>query len=229
MYWRFLAAGDPEAEIVLIRDVDTRFGLRDKQANDAWLASGKDYHIIRDEVRHGEKIMGGLLSVGKQLPYIAQWIDEWKFQDCFFGDQYFLAMKVYPYIRDRSFIQTSCCVFLGEKVHSVPPLVYTGDEKVVCMGMPPPESIEQIERAIKCQIQAKNDKYIYPVPWNIMLVFKMISYPLRLFSLRWHLAIERSLKFSFLGKPMQLLDKWIPDWMNTLVLSTWHKMKRIVG
>ena len=27
-FWRFLVAGDPETELVLIRDVDTRMGLR---------------------------------------------------------------------------------------------------------------------------------------------------------------------------------------------------------
>ena len=63
LFWRFLAVADPEVEVVLVRDVDTRFGLRDKQSNDAWLASGKDYHIVRDHEFYREEMMGRSLGL----------------------------------------------------------------------------------------------------------------------------------------------------------------------
>ena len=134
MLWRFLTAGDPEAEIVLVRDVDTRFGLRDKQANDAWLASGKDFHIIRDHKDHEREIMGGLWACrGETIPDMEQLIANWKQKFVPDDDQDFLVVKIYTRIRARAYIQTDINVFRGEEVHPCPPFV-AEPGRAICMG-----------------------------------------------------------------------------------------------
>ena len=186
---------------------------------------------MRDEVRHGEKIMANLFSCkGYHLPRIEEWMNRWKFKDYFFGAQYFLAAKVYPYARDRAFIQTSGCVFIGEEVHPSVPLMYTGSEHVTCMGLPPPKLTSQLKAGIEDQVQRRKDKYIHPIPWNLMLIFKIVCYPVKLISLNSYLSMERAVKFNnFLGKQAQMLDRWIPNRFNSLVLNVWYSLKRALS
>tara|TARA_Y100000114_G_scaffold153890_1_gene174805 strand:- start:449 stop:1264 length:816 start_codon:yes stop_codon:yes gene_type:complete len=63
MFWRFLTASDPEVDIMISRDADSRINERDKAAVDQWLESGKKFHIIRDMCQHGWKICGGTWGV----------------------------------------------------------------------------------------------------------------------------------------------------------------------
>lgn len=60
MFWRFNAIN--EADIVLIRDTDSRLTLREKAAVDEWIASGKGIHTIFDHPYHSQQfsIMPGL-------------------------------------------------------------------------------------------------------------------------------------------------------------------------
>ena len=44
--WRFESIDDPEVEIMMSRDTDTRITLREKLAVDVWLSSNKVFHII---------------------------------------------------------------------------------------------------------------------------------------------------------------------------------------
>ena len=53
MFWRFLAASDPEVSVVISRDTDSRLNEREKLAVDQWLASDKIFHIMRDHPAHG--------------------------------------------------------------------------------------------------------------------------------------------------------------------------------
>ena len=50
--WRFETIDDPDVEINMSRDTDTRILLREKLAVDEWLASGKTFHIMRDHPHH---------------------------------------------------------------------------------------------------------------------------------------------------------------------------------
>ena len=59
-YWRFLPAFDKSVDIVIVRDIDARLCYKDKYAVDEWLASNKDFHILRDHSAHKRAIMGGL-------------------------------------------------------------------------------------------------------------------------------------------------------------------------
>ncbi|CAD5949363.1 TIGR03032 family protein [Planktothrix agardhii] len=59
-FWRFLALNDPDVEITIIRDTDSRLNQREKAAVDEWLASPFPFHIMRDHPLHRSKIMGGM-------------------------------------------------------------------------------------------------------------------------------------------------------------------------
>ena len=46
MSWRFLPLEDPTVERFIARDCDSRLTPRDKAAVDAWVESGKKFHVV---------------------------------------------------------------------------------------------------------------------------------------------------------------------------------------
>ena len=112
MTWRFESIDDPEVEINLSRDTDTRILLREKLAVDEWLNSGKLFHIMRDHPHHINRltpIMGGMFGTRK-LPL------SWKQSICdtvlyntngVMFDQGFLAKIIYPLIINSCVIHSS--------------------------------------------------------------------------------------------------------------------------
>ena len=67
MLWRFNAASDPNVQIMLSRDCDSRIHRREVAAVDEWLNSDKDFHIMRDHKYHGVPILGGMWGVRNGL------------------------------------------------------------------------------------------------------------------------------------------------------------------
>lgn len=60
MFWRFWAISDPDVDVVIFRDTDSRPSTRDSAAVKEWMDSGKTIHIMRDHPYHTEPIMGGM-------------------------------------------------------------------------------------------------------------------------------------------------------------------------
>lgn len=58
--FRFLAHDEPNTELFIVRDSDSRIGQREVDAVNQWLKSGKILHIMRDHPHHGYAIMGGM-------------------------------------------------------------------------------------------------------------------------------------------------------------------------
>jgi hypothetical protein len=116
MMWRFEAIDDPEVEIMMSRDTDTRFWLREKLAVEEWLKSGKLFHIMRDHPCHKPKISGGMFGTRK-IPQIKNWkvlIDNYDqrksygyVQENYGYDQNFLEEFIYPEIKDNSIIHAT--------------------------------------------------------------------------------------------------------------------------
>jgi len=128
MTWRFEAIDDPDVEIMMSRDTDSRFLLREKLAVEAWLASGSLFHIMRDHPAHGTEILGGMFGTRK-IPAIPSWqtlidtIHQTSQRDY---DQTFLAKYIYPQIRNNSLIHASFCKYPNEV--SIPfPIPYDPD------------------------------------------------------------------------------------------------------
>ena len=109
MFWRFYAAGDPEVDVMISRDTDSRLNVRDKAAVDEWLASDKDFHIMRDMCQHGWNICGGMWGarngVVKNIVGMINGYSRKEKQNAHGIDQMFLATEIYPYVvRDKAFI-----------------------------------------------------------------------------------------------------------------------------
>ena len=60
MFWRFLPMLDPNVNIFIVRDIDSRINPRDENAVNEWLQSDKILHVMRDHPHHYYKILGGM-------------------------------------------------------------------------------------------------------------------------------------------------------------------------
>jgi len=101
MFWRFLPIADLSNEHVIIRDADSRLNWRERGAVDAWIASGKLGHVMRDHPHHaGWNMMGGMWGIlGGAVPNVAELISQYgKYQHL--DDMNFLHSHVYPVIKD---------------------------------------------------------------------------------------------------------------------------------
>ncbi len=104
MMWRFEAIDDPEVEIMLSRDTDTRILLREKLAVDEWLKTDKKFHIMRDHPYHNTVILGGMFGTKKleEIPCWKNLINNWTQNYHRDYDQDFLRVIIYPIIKDNS-------------------------------------------------------------------------------------------------------------------------------
>jgi len=127
MMWRFEPIDNPEVEIMMSRDTDTRIWEREILAVNEWLNSDKIFHIMRDHPNHGDVILGGMFGT-KKIPEIPSWIE---LMNTFIQegnrqyDQTFLRDFIYPIIKNNSLIHAS---FYRWEVHSKPfPIEYNKD------------------------------------------------------------------------------------------------------
>jgi hypothetical protein len=105
MFWRFYPAGESDVEIMISRDTDSRLSFREKTAVDDWLASDKDFHIMRDHPAHNAPIMGGMWGArGHILKDIKNMIEEYQKGDFWQVDQIFLREKIYPMVKSISYV-----------------------------------------------------------------------------------------------------------------------------
>lgn len=107
--WRYEPIDDPEVEIILSRDTDTRILLREKLAVDEWLNSGTSFHIMRDHPHHNFPILAGMFG-SKKLSQISNWsnaINEYTKNDNRMYDQDFLRDYIYPIIKNNSTIHAT--------------------------------------------------------------------------------------------------------------------------
>jgi len=107
--WRFEAIDDPDVEIMMSRDTDTRILLREKLAVYEWLNSDKLFHIMRDHPHHRMFILGGMFGT-KKISYIQSWksiMDNYVQLGNRDYDQCFLYHHIYPIVKNISFIHAS--------------------------------------------------------------------------------------------------------------------------
>jgi hypothetical protein len=103
MFWRFYACED--ADVMISRDTDSRLSVREKLAVDEWLESDKDFHIMRDHPYHNVLILGGMWGARNGvLKNIISIINQYNKGNFWQVDQNFLREKIYPIIKDNSFI-----------------------------------------------------------------------------------------------------------------------------
>lgn len=107
--WRFEAIDESDVEIMISRDTDTRFTLREKLAVEEWLKSGKIFHIMRDHPCHEYCIMAGMFGTKKhdKIPSWKNIVDKFIPIHPYFYDQDFLRDYIYPHIKDDAIIHAT--------------------------------------------------------------------------------------------------------------------------
>ena len=129
MLWRFLAMVDPEVDIALSRDVDSRFTKCELLMVNEWLASGKKFHVMRWSLFH-QPIMGGLWGVRGGIPNLKEPLEEYLRAAVATSrgvDQKFLRDNLYPQMKDNVSVyepefQAKRRYFVGETIHPFPPI-----------------------------------------------------------------------------------------------------------
>lgn len=97
MLWRYLAIDHVGGDAILFRDADSRAGPRERAAVDEWLASGRNFHIMRDHPNHRDPILGGMWGLRPSaLLDVEKRILAYGPDSRFSGDQRWLAADVYP-------------------------------------------------------------------------------------------------------------------------------------
>ena len=107
-FWRFYAMYEPEAELVITRDVDSRISQREINALKDWVNSTLPFHIMRDHPHHNESILAGMFGAdAKQFCQLASINDMFSFGDGKYSDQEFLKQAIYPFIKRAALIHDS--------------------------------------------------------------------------------------------------------------------------
>jgi len=101
MFWRFWAIDDPNVDVFISRDCDSRLNYREKVAVDEWLLSEQCLHTMHDHYAHRSvPILGGMWGLKKGcFGKISDKIIEWGRYDCKGIDQAFLGHYVWKYLR----------------------------------------------------------------------------------------------------------------------------------
>jgi hypothetical protein len=98
MFWRFLAFGDSSADVVIVRDVDSRPTEREVLCVNEWLKTDICLHVIKDhEFHHLKPIMAGNFGIQKfTIENIEYLINNWPHTYEYGDDEKFLAEIIYP-------------------------------------------------------------------------------------------------------------------------------------
>ena len=67
MFWRFEPIADPNVEVMISRDTDSRVSERESLAVNEWLESGNLFHVMRDHPAHSTQILGGMWGAKKPI------------------------------------------------------------------------------------------------------------------------------------------------------------------
>jgi hypothetical protein len=107
--YRFFPIDNPDIEVCIVRDTDSRIHARDRSCIQDFLNSDMTFHIIRDHPNHFHKIMAGMFGMKQGcLSYKIQEAYEWWKQeystDDFWDDTYFLVDVIYPDVKFSSLI-----------------------------------------------------------------------------------------------------------------------------
>ena len=97
MFWRFEAIAEPDVDVMLSRDTDSRLSLREAKAVSQWLSTDKLFHVMRDHPEHNTEILGGMWGARKPiLQDMKQLLDSCKKGNFWQVDQNFLREVVWP-------------------------------------------------------------------------------------------------------------------------------------
>jgi hypothetical protein len=110
MFWRFLAESLPDCEYVIFRDCDSRISIREKNAVDEWIRSGKTLHVMRDHPYHripygnnGIGILGGMWGIKSNVIPLGEMINR------------FIINKNLEYGSDQTFLKSVYLILQNDR------------------------------------------------------------------------------------------------------------------
>jgi len=96
-YWRCFVACDATVGRFIVRDVDSRLNTREKAAVDAWIQSGKTFHLMRDSAYHVKPALAGMWgALGGVFPQIHALVDAWGQYDQQGQNDSFVSQVLFP-------------------------------------------------------------------------------------------------------------------------------------
>jgi hypothetical protein len=119
--WRFEPIDDPEVDILISRDIDSRIYEKEVVAVNEWINSGKLFHIMRDNIGHTSKILAGMFGTRKnpKIPLWKELIEKYYVKGTGYTvDEDFLGKIVYNIVKDDAMVHTSSVKYPGEDIHS---------------------------------------------------------------------------------------------------------------
>lgn len=100
MLSRFKAILDPQVEVMISRDADSRLSPREATAVREWLSSGKGVHTMHDHPHHTVPMLGGMWGCRYDaIPHFKESLESWQGEDRWQTDQEFLTQRVWPLIQ----------------------------------------------------------------------------------------------------------------------------------
>ena len=143
MFWRLFAASEPENEIVIFRDSDSRFTKCELVMVNDWLASGKKFHVMRWDYSPDVSVMGGLWGLRGHISELREPVKKCLESKNFWlkgADEKFLNKNITPKMKGKVYINElyspkSRGCFIGEPIHPFPSFAYTKKGEVYLRGI----------------------------------------------------------------------------------------------
>jgi hypothetical protein len=147
IFWKFLPYYDPHVDVILGRDPDQRPSKREKIAVDEFLASDKQFHIIRDHPGHctGTPILGAMWGIKRSIGLdMAKLTDEHMKSEWPMIDQWFLMKSIYPLVKNQAMIHHDESCANGCQIPKDDPLYWVDGPNSEHRMLSPRESVQDI-------------------------------------------------------------------------------------
>jgi hypothetical protein len=121
--WRFQVANDPGVRRFLVRDIDSLLNPRDAAAVNAWIASGRRFHVMRDWWTHTDLMLAGMWGgTAGVLPSINQLLAAYRPRalETPNVDQWFLRDCIWPLVRNDCLVHDRCFTSPGRQAWPTP-------------------------------------------------------------------------------------------------------------
>ena len=122
--WRFQVANDPTVGRFLVRDADSVFSLREVALVQAWCASDRWFHVIRDWWTHTDLMLAGLWGgVAGVLPKLSERLARYQHNQAETPnvDQWFLRDRVWSLVRPSCLVHDRMFSMPGSQRPPAPP------------------------------------------------------------------------------------------------------------
>jgi len=148
MIYRFLAIEEPDVELMMVRDADSRIHWKDRWAINEFVNSPKLAHTIRDQTMHTIPMLGGLWGLKKSANVpIGLCFNHYKTEQLIIGnagkDQTFLNTYIWPRVKHTLLAHSSVNYTAGPEELVTFPFPWSNDN--YCGRIEGPGYVEPVQ------------------------------------------------------------------------------------